>query len=89
MPVQTHEFMAIVLEDQESGKVLIEQRNRFAKGEELEVLSPNETFNERFVVGKMVNLKGEEVLDAKNVQEKLVLETSVNLKKGDILRKRI
>ena len=89
MPVQTHEFMAVVLEDQENGKVLIEQRNRFAVGEELEVLSPNETFNQRFVVGQMTNLKCEEVVDAKNVQEKLVLETNVNIKKGDILRKRI
>ena len=89
MPVQTHEFMAVVLEDQKEGKALIEQRNRFAVGEELEVLSPNETFNETIKVFKLTNLKGEEVLDAKNVQEKLILETNVNLKKGDILRKRI
>ena len=74
---------------EKDGKVLIEQRNRFAVGEELEVLSPNETFNQRFVVTKLQNLNGENVEDAKNVQQKLVLETNVALKKGDLLRKRI
>jgi putative protease len=46
MPIQTHEFMAIVKENFSNGKVVIEQRNRFKVGDELEVLSPNETFNE-------------------------------------------
>ena len=45
MPVQTHEFMAIVLEDQKDGKVLVEMRNRFSIGEDIEVLSPTDSFN--------------------------------------------
>lgn len=89
MPVQSHEFMAIVLEDAKDGEVLIQQRNRFMVGEELEVLSPNETFNEKITVEKMKNEKGESVLDAKNVQEKLFLKTNLPLRKGDILRKKV
>lgn len=89
MPVQTHEFMAIVLDDQKDGKVLIEMRNRFKVGETLEVLSPNSTFNEQILVEKMTDEKGQEVLDANQVQQNLWLYTNVNLKKGDILRKKV
>lgn len=89
MPVQTHEFMAIVLEDSKDGKVLIEQRNRFAVGEELEVLSPNETFNKIIKVNRLESMSGEEFSDAKNVQEKFYLFTKLSLKKNDILRKKI
>ena len=88
-PVQTHEFMAWVLGEHDGEKVLIEQRNRFAVGDELEVLSSSETFNKKFIVEKMVNEKGEVVMDAKNVQEKLYLYTNIPLKPFDILRKKV
>ena len=85
-PVQTHEFVAIVLQDAICGKVLIEQRNRFKVGDILEVLSPNDTFNKQIKVAKLTDMSGEEVLDAKNVQAKLYLSTRLKLKEGDILR---
>lgn len=88
-PVQTHEFVAFVLEDAKDGKVLIEQRNRFEMGDELEVLSPNNTFNKIIKVEKIENIKGELISDAKNVQEKLYLYTNLPLKRNDILRKKI
>ncbi len=87
MPVQTSEFMAVVLNDADGEKVLIEQRNRFKIGDELEVLSPNDTFNEKIKLNKMTDEQGLDVLDAKNVQQKLYIYTNLNLKKGDILRK--
>lgn len=87
MPVQTSEFMAVVLNDADGEKVLIEQRNRFKIGDELEVLSPNDTFNKKIKLDKMTDENGVEVLDAKNVQQKLYIYTNLNLKKGDILRK--
>ncbi len=87
MPVQKSEFMAIVLEDAKDGKVLIEQRNRFKIGDELEVLSPADTFENKIKVTKMENLKNEEVVDALKVQEKLYLYTDLQLKTGDILRR--
>lgn len=89
MPVQTHEFMAIVLEDMKDGKVLVEMRNRFKDGDILEVLSPTDTFNKTIVVSNMTDEKGETVLDANKVQQKLYLATDLPLKQGDILRKKI
>ena len=88
MPVATHEFVAAVLEDAKDGKVFVEMRNRFEKGDELEVLSPNETFNKKIIVSKMTNEQGEEIEVAKNVQEKLWIETNLPLKTGDILREK-
>ena len=90
MPVQSHEFVAVVEEDAKGEVAKIQQRNRFAKGDELEVLSPNaNTFNKTIVVENLTNLAGEEVLDAKQVQQILFLKTSLPLQKGDILRKKI
>lgn len=86
MPVQTHEFMALVLQDQKDGWVKIEQRNRFKIGDSLEVLSPDNNFNKKIIVEELKNLKGEEVFDAKKVQEVLMLKTNLNLKEGNILR---
>ena len=90
MPVQTSEFMASVLADGDGEKVLIEQRNRFKVGDTLEVLSPNkDTFNKTIKIEKMTDENGEEIIDAKDVQQKIYLFTNLNLEKGDILRKEI
>lgn len=89
MPVQTHEFMAIVLEQTNKGYALIEMRNRFKVGDILEVLSPSENFNKQIVVDEMKNEKGELVLDAMKVQQKLYLKTDLHLMPNDILRKKI
>lgn len=85
-PVQTHEFMALVLEDAKDGYVKIEQRNRFKVSDTLEVLSPDENFNKKIKVTEIKNLKGELIDDAKKVQEMLLLKTDLHLKEGDILR---
>ena len=87
MPVQTSEFMAVVLGDWDGEKALIEQRNRFKVGDELEVLSPNDTFNKKIKIEKMISEKGDIIDDAKDVQQKLYLYTKIKLEKGDILRK--
>ncbi len=93
MPIQTHEFMAYVIADSitENGKnkALIEMRNRFKVGDELEVLSPNNTFNKVIKIEKMTDENGNEVVDASLVQQKLYLYTSLNLQQGDILRKAV
>jgi putative protease len=83
-------FMANVIGyDEEKGLAIVEMRNRFKVGDELEILSPSENFNKKFVVTKMYNEKGEEVLDAKLVQQKLYIKTDFKLSNGDILRKDI
>ena len=89
MPVQTHEFMAVVVKDAKEGFVQIEQRNKFVVGDELEVLSPFETLNKIVKVEEISTLDGEQILEAKLVQQSLILKTDLPLKAGDILRKKI
>ncbi|MEG1752184.1 MAG: U32 family peptidase [Clostridia bacterium] len=88
-PVQTHQFIAVVQKNAKNGEVLIEQRNHFKIGDTLEVLSPNSTFNKQLLVQNLKTVEGQEIHDAKDVQQKLVLKTTLALKKGDILRKKV
>ena len=76
----THKFMAFVKEGNENSEyAVVEQRNRFKVGDELEVLSPSDSFNKIVTITKMENEKGEEVLDAKLVQQKLRIYTDIKL----------
>ncbi|MBQ9513741.1 MAG: U32 family peptidase [Clostridia bacterium] len=85
----TRKFIAVVLEDCKDGYAIIEMRNRFAVGDELEVLSPNETCNKIIKVNRLEDEKGEKINDAKVVQQRLKLYTEIPLKSGDILRTKI
>ncbi len=62
-------------------------RNRFKKGDRLELLTPNENFNEIIEIGEMRDADGNLVEDAKIVQQKLKIYSTVRTKVGDILRK--
>ena len=86
----TFKFMANVLSGNiDSEYALIEQRNRFKVGDELEVLSPTKSFNKIIKIEKMENEKGEMIEDAKLVQQKIRLYTDIKLNQGDILRKSV
>ena len=87
-PRQNYDFMAVVT-DKFDGGAVIEMRNRFKVGDELEVLSPNSYHNSKIKVEKMTDLDGVEVLDALKVQQKLKLYTPIPLTKNDILRMEI
>ena len=62
-------------------------RNRFKVGDELEVLSPSENFNKKFVVTEIFDEEGNSVTDAKIVQQKLKIACPFVLYEGDILRR--
>ena len=81
----TREYAADVLEGGE--RALVQMRNRFRTGDELEILSPSESFNKRFYVEEMYGESGEKVEDAKLVMQKLRLKCPYPLAPGDILRK--
>ncbi len=81
----THKYIANVLSAGD-GYAVIEMRNRFKKGDVLEVLSPSDSFGAQIVVDKLTDEKGEEVTDAKIVQQRLKLYTDVPLSAGDMLR---
>lgn len=83
---QDSKFMAIVL-DTKKGKILIEQRNKFKVGDKLEILSPTKSFKENINVSKMEDENGNEIQEAKMVQQKIWLYTDKYIEIGDILRK--
>ncbi len=83
---QDSKFMAIV-QKVESGKILVEQRNKFSVGDELEILSPGEIFGKTLIVAKMEDEKGNPIAEAKMVQQKIWIYTDLPFEVGDILRK--
>ena len=87
MPVQTAEFVAKVVEDSHNGTVKVEMRNRFKKGDVLEILSPNDAFLKKIKIEKIVDGKGGEIDDCKRVQDIVTINCPYDLKAGDILRR--
>ena len=87
MPIQTAEFIAKVVENSQNGKVKVEMRNRFKIGDELEILSPTDSFLKKIKIDSIENSKGEQIDDCKRVQEIVTINCPYDLKKGDILRK--
>lgn len=85
------DFMAEVLDyDGEKNGIWVEQRNRFAIGDSLEILSSNKDYlNKNILVSAMQDENGEQVLDAKLVQQKLFIPTEFKLEKHDILRRKV
>ncbi len=85
-----YSFTAVVLEKVEDG-YLVEMRNRFKVGDKLEILSSGDDFGKIFEVKSIRDTKGNEVLDAKLVQQKLIITPTqkVELYPDDILRKQI
>ncbi len=89
MTLQTHEFIAMVVSCDERGNAVIEQRNKFVKGDELDVLSPNASFNKIIKIDHMIDDDGEVVEVANKVQQHLHIKTPYQLHAGDILRKKL
>ncbi len=88
MPVQESEFVALVDSDCDGENVVLEMRNKFSVGDELEILSPDKNLlNEKLKIESIKNSAGENVESAKVVQEKIIVPCKLNLKKGDILRR--
>ena len=79
-------FIAIV-KGVEKGRILVEQRNKFAIGDNLEILSPTDTFKKTLRVERLEDEKGNLVQEAKMVQQLLYIYTDIPFAVGDILRK--
>ena len=90
-PKCDYEFIAEVRGyDEEKGMLLVEMRNRFQKGDVLEVLSNNDEYwNKQLKIEEMYDEKGNPIDDAKLVQQKIYIKTDMKLTERDILRKRV
>ncbi len=81
-------YIADVLGEKE-GKIEVEMRNRFQKGDVLEVLSPTENFQKSFTVTDAYDSQGQLCEDCKKVQEIYALSCPFQLQKGDYLRRKV
>ena len=86
--VQDSMFMGLVIKG-DNQNATIEQRNKFAVGDTLELLCPNDNFNKTIIITKIINSKGQSIDVAKFVQEQLIIyyNEDIVLNPGDILRK--
>ena len=73
----------------QNGYVYAEMRNRFKKGDLLEILSPNGNFQKAFVAEEIYDSKGERTEDCKRVQELYKMACPYPLSEGDFLRRKI
>ena len=86
LPIMTHDFIGVVLEDTKDGKTKVEMRNKFSC-EELELLS-KEKNNAIIKIEKIEDLEGNQ-LEMCNVPKQVVyIESNQNLKKLEILRRK-
>lgn len=82
------QFIATVLEGtNDEGYFIAEMRNRFKKGDKLELLTPNDNFNSVILPGRITDDEGNDIEDAKLVQQKLRIYSDIKVSAGDILRK--
>ena len=90
-PAGTYEtgadVVAVVERCDENGGAVLTQRNKFAKGEELELLTPVlEPL--RFTVGALYDAEGEEIPDARHPMMEVRTTLPVNAPRLSILRRR-
>ena len=82
------QFIATVLEGtNDEGYFIAEMRNRFKKGDKLELLTPNDNFNSVILPVKITDEEGNDIEDAKIVQQKLRIYSDIKVSAGDILRR--
>ena len=81
----TAEFVAVV-KSYKDGVATVEMRNRFAVGDELEILSTGDGFNKKILVEYIRDLDGNRLSDCKVVQQLVQIPCKYELFEFDILR---
>lgn len=87
--IREYDFIGTVLDYNKETKVaLIEQRNRFFKGEEIEIFGDSKDYYD-FTIDNMRNTNGEEIDVANKAKEKILMTIDYPLEAGDMLRRPI
>lgn len=87
LPISTHDFVAVVLEDTRDGRTKVEMRNKFLLNEELELLSKTQN-NANVEVLKIEDEEGNELPHCNVPKQQVYITTNLNLKKNEILRRK-
>lgn len=85
---ETHKYIAVVLESLDNGYILVEHRNKFLLGEELEILSNGENFNKKFIVEDIIDCENNHLKEVKKIKQHVYIKCPYKLNKYDILRKK-
>ena len=85
---ETHKYIAVVLESLDNGYVLVEHRNKFLLGDELEILSSGENFNKKFIVEDIIDCENNHLKEVKKIKQHVYIRCPYKLNKYDILRKK-
>lgn len=86
--IREYSFVGVVKEyDLDTGIAIIEQRNKFSVGDEVEIFGPYTDFFTQTVRG-LVNEEGESVQDAPHPQQILKMEIDKAVAPGFLIRKR-
>lgn len=80
-------FVGLVKEENKDGYIKVEIRNKFVKGDTLEILSPSSSFNKTFVVSDMKDEDGNQIDTANKVSSIVYIKCDIPLKEFDMLRK--
>lgn len=85
--IRKYDFIGTVLDyNPETKEAIIEQRNRFFPGEEIEIFGNSKDFYE-YTIENMRNSKGEEIEVANKPKEKIYMYIDLPLEVGDMLRR--
>lgn len=85
--IRKYDFIGTVLEyNPETKEAIIEQRNRFFPGEEIEIFGNSKDFFE-YTIDSIRNAKGEELEVANKPKEKIYMTIDLPLEEGDMLRR--
>ncbi len=83
--VRGSDFVGIVIANGENGLTLVEQRNKFVVGEELEIISPKGFFKQE--IAEMYNEEGEKITEAPHPQQKIWLKLNNPVAPLDMIRR--
>lgn len=85
--IRKYDFIGMVLDyNPETKEALIQQRNRFFLGDDIEIFGNSKDYFD-YKVDNMKNQKGEDIEVANKAKEKINMIIDLPLEKGDILRK--
>lgn len=84
--IKDRDIAAVVLGCNDQNEALLEQRNKFYEGDELDLLTPGST-GEKIIIRSLRNEENEPIPSAPHPKQRVYFWSSRKLKPGDILRK--
>lgn len=87
LPESTYDFVAVVLEDSDNGRTMVEMRNRFDTNTSLELLSKDKN-NAIINIDRIVDEEGNDLEVCKVPKQVVYIYTDQSMKKYNILRRK-